>query len=83
MNQVVSWYLSRDVSYLSSFVEFKFKKKSKKIRIFCSVNLVTVGARETWLPVGNQISQPVTKSLVTTKQVIDRIINECFDSSPK
>jgi hypothetical protein len=39
-------------------------KISNKFEIFRSVSLLTVGARETWLPVGNQISQPVTKSLI-------------------
>jgi hypothetical protein len=48
---------------------FRFCVQIQKFQIksgfFCSVTILSVGARETRLPVGNQISRPVTKSLGT------------------
>jgi hypothetical protein len=49
--------------YLPSFLRSN-SKISNKFGNFCSISVIPVGARETRLPVGNQISRPVTKSLV-------------------
>ena len=50
----------------TGYLSIVFRLNSKKIEIFWPVRELPVGARETRLPVGNQISRPVTKTMTVT-----------------